>query len=106
MFLDSLEYWPSLIAFLVTAVIHLTWSEIVWALLEQALVSLSNPASPVLVKMLRLQSLVLTAIVFALCFKTTSAGPAQHILQSNQFNGTLQVRFSTCWLPHFRLTVA
>jgi len=77
-------------AYLVTACVHLLWNDLIKGAISLTVFCLCNPASPILLSMLRLHCLVLVCFVLAICFKTTSAVILQHGMVTGGTNHTLK----------------
>lgn len=68
------------VAFLVTALIHLWFNDVVKATISVAALCLSDPKRPIIQSILRLHSVVLVCFVLAFCFNAVSAFSDQTVV--------------------------
>ncbi|KIW93412.1 uncharacterized protein Z519_06017 [Cladophialophora bantiana CBS 173.52] len=69
------------VAFLVTALVHLRFNNLIETFVAIVVICLSNSRQPIFQSILRLHSVVLICFVLAFCFNTVSARPGQRVLQ-------------------------
>ncbi|KIW22552.1 uncharacterized protein PV07_12429 [Cladophialophora immunda] len=69
------------VSFLVTALIHIWFNNLINTLIMLVVTCLSNPRQPIFQSILRLHSVVLVCFVLAFCFDTVSAQPQQTALK-------------------------
>ncbi|EXJ69413.1 uncharacterized protein A1O5_07449 [Cladophialophora psammophila CBS 110553] len=69
------------VAFLVTALLHLWFNDLIKTFIAIVVICLSNSRQPIFQSILRLHSVVLICFVLAFCFNTVSAHPEQRVLE-------------------------
>lgn len=73
-------------AHLVTACFYLAWNRLLPVAVSSVGFFFSNPASPILMSMLKLHCFVMVCFVLATCFRLTTAEDIQHVVEWSSAN--------------------